>query len=50
MIYENVNLRDSIKDITDLLNEKVKIRGIELITEIHPDVPEIFHTEPRRLR
>ena len=41
MIYEKVNLRNNIDIIINLMSKKAEIRKIDLIAEIHPDVPEL---------
>ena len=50
MHYEEINLRDHINIVIKLLCSKARSRKIDLITEIHPDVPELLHTEPRRFK
>jgi len=50
MIYEKVDLRNSIAIIINLMKNKANFQKIDLLSEIHPSVPEIFHTEPRRLK
>lgn len=39
MIYEKVDLRKNIEIIINLMKQKATLRKIDLITEIHPDVP-----------
>lgn len=50
LIFYNVRIADIIEDVIDLLKMKADIRNIKLYSSIHPGVPEVFKTDPRRLK
>ena len=50
MVYEPVNLKDQVNDVIGLFELRASIRKIDLISEIDPEIPEDFCTEPRRLK
>jgi len=50
MIYENIDIRKAIEDVTNMMQIRIKMRKIKLITEIDEDIPLLFCTEPRRLK
>jgi len=50
MIYENIDIRKKVEEVTNMMEIRIKMRNIKLITEIDENVPKIFCTEPRRLK
>ena len=50
MCFEDVKLQEEISWVIKVLEFKSKDRNIELLSEIDPEVPKIFCTEPRRLK
>ena len=50
LVFEEVNLRELLAGILVLLKMKADIRNLQLIEEIHPDVPKTIMTEPTRLK
>ena len=50
MIFEEVNLKEEIKNIYEMMILRTKLRKIELIQELDDDLPEVYYTEPRRLK
>ena len=50
MIYENIDIRKTVEEVTNMMQIRIKMRNIKLITEIDKDVPYEFWTEPRRLK
>lgn len=50
LVFEEVNLRELLTGILVLLQMKADIRNIDLIKEIHPNVPLTIKTEPTRLK
>jgi len=50
LVFEEVNLRELLAGILLLLRMKANIRNLQLLDEIHPDVPKIIKTEPTRLK
>ena len=50
LVFEPVNLRELLKGVIELLKMKTKLKKIDLISEIDPDIPQTFRTEPRRLK
>ena len=50
MVYEPVNIKDHVNDVINLFKFRAKIRKIDLIQEIDPEISELFNTEPRRLK
>ena len=49
-MFEEVNLRELLTGILILLQMKADIRNLDLIKEIHPNVPVTIKTEPTRLK
>ena len=50
LVFQEVNIRDLLKEIGDLLHMKAVMRKIALLFEIDPDTPETIWTDPRRLK
>jgi signal transduction histidine kinase len=50
LVFEEVNIRNLINEIDDLLHMKAKMRKVALLFEIDPDNPETIWTDPRRLK
>jgi hypothetical protein len=50
MIFEPIDIRRIIKDVKNLMELKASGRNIDLLVEIHPGVPHVFWTEPRRMK
>ena len=50
MIYEDIDIRKTVEEVTNMMNIRIKMRNIKLITKIGEEVPKIFNTEPRRLK
>ena len=50
MIYENIDIRKTVEEVTNMMQIRIKMRNIKLITEIDEDIPHVFCTEPRRLK
>ena len=50
MIYENIDIRKTVEEVTNMMQIRIKMRKIKLITEIDKDIPHVFCTEPRRLK
>ncbi|WP_051588712.1 MULTISPECIES: PAS domain-containing hybrid sensor histidine kinase/response regulator [unclassified Serratia (in: enterobacteria)] len=48
--FEDFSLRQLIHEITRPLMPKFSEKGIELLVDIHPDVPTILHSDALRLR
>lgn len=44
------NIRDVIEDVSDLFLELVSKKRLELVLDIHPDVPTMVISDPMRLR
>ena len=50
IIFENSRIAEVIDDVIDLLKMKADIRNVKLYSSIHPEVPDVFNTDPRRLK
>jgi len=50
IIFENIKISEVIEDVIDLLKMKADIRNVKLYSSIHPEVPDVFNTDPRRLK
>ena len=50
LVFEEVNIRNLLQEIDDLLHLKAAMRKIALLLEIDPDTPETIWTDPRRLK
>ncbi len=50
MTFEPIDIRNIIEDVTNLMKLKAEGRNIDLLVEIHPNVPKVFWTEPRRMK
>ncbi len=50
LVLEEVNLKALLSSVVELLKMKAKLRKLELKIEVDSDIPEIFTTEPRRLK
>lgn len=50
IVYENVNIRESITNVVNLMSFKAKTRNINLQVDIDKNIPLSFCTEPRRLK
>jgi len=50
LVFEPVDIRELIDGINELLKMKIRLKKLEMITEIAEDVPRVFMTDPRRLK
>ena len=50
LTFETIDIRKVVAEIQELLIFKAKRRGIQLVTEISPDVTNSFKTDPNRLK
>jgi len=39
MIYENIDIRKTVEEVTNMMQIRIKMRKIKLITEIDEDIP-----------
>ena len=39
MIYENIDIRKTVKEVTNMMQIRIKMRNIKLITEVDDNVP-----------
>jgi len=39
MIYEDIDIRKTVEEVTNMMNIRIKMRNIKLITEIGEEVP-----------
>src|ERR1019366_6286612 len=44
------DLRNTVEDVTTLLSERAHAKGLELVSDIRPDVPTMIWGDPGRLR
>jgi len=50
LVLEETNLKSLLSSVVELLKMKAKLRRLELKIHIDEDIPEVFITEPRRLK
>ena len=50
LVFEEINIRNLLQEIIDLLHMKATMRKISLLFEIDPETPETIWTDPRRLK
>jgi len=50
VVHEPVNIRKILNKVIVLLEMKAKMKNIELVMDYDPDIPEVFNTDPRRLK
>ncbi len=50
LVFEPVDVRELVAGINELLKMKIRLKRLEMITEIAEDVPRVFMTDPRRLK
>jgi PAS domain S-box-containing protein len=46
----DMDLRDTVEDVARLLSIQAHAKGLELVTLIDPNLPEVLHGDPGRLR
>jgi len=39
MIYENIDIRKTVEEVTNMMQIRIKMRNIKLITEVDDNVP-----------
>ncbi len=50
LVLEEVSLKALLSSVVELLKMKAKLRRLKLIIEVDEDIPDVFTTEPRRLK
>ncbi len=50
LVFEPTNIRETLTNVIELLSLQANLRKIKLLYEILPGVPEIIHTDARRLK